>query len=172
MPTRTSPKSGRRRPVPSAGKRGLGRVAGHAKRGWKKTLRKHPMVGVLTSILLGIVAVVSLLLGVILESALYYLVVAMSALGALAIRRAQQMARERHAAPPPRARPTTGGPRKPPPPKPAEATPPPATGPVKCTETGTLIDDCGCASRHVASPRGAERYGLPVGSPMGRRTKT
>lgn len=171
MATRTSAKSGRRRPVSSAGKRGLGKVAGNARRGWKKTLRRHPSVGVLASILLGIVAVVSLLLGVILESALYYLVMAMSALGALAIRRAQQMARERHAAPPPRARPTTGGPRKPPPPKPADATPPPATGPVKCTETSKPIDTCGCSSRHVASEQGARRYGRPVGTPMGKRAK-
>lgn len=160
---------GRKRPVSSAGKRGLGRFAGNAKKGWRKTLRRHPSVGIAASVLLALVAVVSLVLGLVLESALYYLVVAIAGLGALAMRRAAQMERERQKAPP-RARPTSGGPKTPPPS--AASTPPPAGGVVKCTETSRPIADCDCASRHVASSDGARRYGLPVGSPMGRRKKT
>lgn len=172
MATRTPPRRGPKRPMSGAGKSMLGRVAGNAKRGWKKTVRKHPMVGVVTSIVLAIVAVVSLLLGVILESALYYLVMAMSGLGALAIRRAQQMARERPGGAS-RPRPTSGGPRKPPPPPPPSpgADPPPPSGPLRCTATGRPASECDCASRHVISSEGARRYGVPLGSPIGRRKR-
>lgn len=162
--------TGKRRPVSGAGARGLRHVADNARRGWKKTLRKHPAVGVAASVLLGVVAVLALLAGVILESFLYYLVMALSGLGALAIRRAQMMARQRHQAPPPRARPTGAGPR---PPKPAAGSEGPAasSGPPKCTETGQPVGECDCASRHVATAEGARRYGVPVGSPIGRRKK-
>lgn len=98
------------------------------------------------------------------------LVMALSGLGALAIRRAQVMAQQRHQAPP-RARPASGGPRPDrPAPDPADAPSAPA-GPPKCTETERPVAECDCASRHVATAEGARRYGLPIGSPMGKRAR-
>jgi hypothetical protein len=41
------------------------------------------------------------------------------------------------------------------------------SGPViRCKATAKPIDVCSCARRHVRSADGAQRYGLPVGSPI------
>lgn len=150
----------------TASGRGLGRMAGHARRGWRKTLRRHPWFGVLLQVLLGIVAVVALVLGVVLESSLYYLVMALGGLGTLAVRRAQQMERARQGVPP---RPSSGGPRTaPPPPKPDAGPEPAPGGVVKCTATGRPATECDCYSRHVATQEGVKRYGRPLGTPFGR----
>lgn len=149
-----------------AGRRGVRRFAGNAKRGAKKQLRKHPFIGLLLQVVLGAVAVMALILGVVLESSLYYLVMALGAFGALAIRRAQQMERARQGVPP---RPTSRGPRTTPPPPPASSGPPPAAGGVvKCTATGRAATECDCFSRHVATDDGVKRYGRPLGTPFGR----
>jgi hypothetical protein len=141
-------------------------VAGRAKRGARKALRKHPMLGVFLQVVLGIVAVVALVLGVVLESSLYYLVMALGGLGTLAIRRAQAMERARQGVPP---KPTTSGPRKPAsPPPPSSGSKPTASGVVKCTATGRPATDCDCYSRHVATEDGVKRYGRPLGTPFGR----
>ena len=169
MATRSRQKPGRKAPVSGAGKRVLRRVGANAKKGWNRTLRRHPLVGVLASIALGIAAVVMLLLGVILESFLYYLVSALAGLGTLAIRRAQQIQRERAARPP---RPVPGsGPRPSSPPPNSGPKPAPAGSSVKCTETGKPIDVCSLHSRHVATSEGVETFGRPLGSPIGRRRK-
>lgn len=170
MATRQQPwATGRHKPRrkrSTASGRGLRRVAGHARRGWRKTLRKHPWFGLLLQVLLGVVAVVALVLGVVLESSLYYLVMAMGGLGALAIRRAQQMERARQGVPP---RPSTGGPRTAgPPPRPAAGPEPAAAGVVKCTATGRPAEECDCHSRHVVTEAGMKRYGRALGTPFGR----
>ncbi|TAK32316.1 MAG: hypothetical protein EPO40_03035 [Myxococcaceae bacterium] len=161
------PKPGQKR-RPTASGRGLGKIAGRAKRGARKALRKHPMLGVLLQVLLGIVAVVALVLGVVLESSLYYLVMAMGGLGTLAIRRAQQMERTRQGAQP-KARPTTGGPKTPPPT--SSGAKPAADAPLKCTATGRPLDGddrCDCHSRHVRQQKNANRMRLPLGHPYGK----
>ena len=161
MATRT-----RRRPVSNAGRASVGRFMGNAKKGAKKQMRKHPLIGVLLQVVLGIVAVVALVLGVVLETSLYYLVVAVAGLGALAVRRAQQMERVRQGVPP---KPSAGGPRTAPPPPPPSSGPKPAAGGVvKCTATGKPTDQCDCYSRHVATEDGVKRYGRPLGTPFGR----
>lgn len=165
MATRTGAKPTRKRPVSDAGRRGVRRFAGNAKRGAKKQLRKHPFIGLLLQVLLGAVAVVALIAGVVLESSLYYLVMALGAFGALAIRRAQQMERARQGVPP---KPTSRGPRTTAPPPPPSSGPTPAGGVVKCTATGRPADQCDCFSRHVATDDGVKRYGRPLGTPFGR----
>lgn len=120
---------------------------------------------------LGLAAVLALTVGLVAESALSYTVSTMGALGAVAVRRAEQWQaqyeQEKRASRTPR-------PAASPPPKPAqggEAAPPPSGGQVRCTETGKPADLCGCATRHVATAEGAARYGRPVGSPIGRRAR-
>lgn len=162
------PAARRRNPVSNAGRSMLGRVVGNAKRGCKKTLRKHPSVGIAASVLLGIVAVLSLVLGMVLESVLYYLVMAVAGLGALAIRRAQQMERTRQSAPP---KPSTAGPRKPPPEQPdgEPPAPKPAEDVVECTRTGKVAAECDCVRMHVMSGRGVKKFGRPLGTPIGKQ---
>ncbi|OJY47581.1 hypothetical protein [Pseudonocardia sp. 73-21] len=149
----------------TASGRGLGKMAGRARRGARKALRKHPMLGVLLQVLMGVIAVVALVLGLVLESALYYLVIAMAGLGTLAIRRAQQAERTRQG---PAPKPSTGSPRTPSPPKPSAGPEPAAGGVVKCTATGRPATECDCYSRHVATQEGVKRYGRPLGTPFGR----
>lgn len=174
MPPRQQPwasgkhKPGTRGKRSTASRRGLGRIAEHAKRGWKKALRNHPWFGVLLQVVLGIIAVVALVLGVVLESSLYYLVMAMGGLGTLAVRRAQQMERTRQGAQP-RPRPTTGGPKAPPPT--SSGAKPAADAPLKCTATGRPLDGddrCDCHSRHVRQQKNAARMRLPLGHPYGK----
>lgn len=166
MATRTGAKPTRKRPVSDAGRRGVRRFAGNAKRGAKKQLRKHPFIGLLLQVVLGVVAVMALILGVVLESSLYYLVMALGAFGALAIRRAQQMERARQGVPP---TPTSRGPRTAPPPSSTSGSgSKPATGGVKCTATGRPAEECDCFSRHVVTSDGVHRYGRPLGTPFGR----
>lgn len=166
MATRTRAKPSRKRSTASG--RGLGKVAGRAKRGARKALRKHPMLGVFLQVVLGIVAVVALVLGVVLETSLYYLVVALAGLGTLAVRRAQAMERARQGVPP---KPTTSGPRKPASPPPPSSGPKPAAGGViRCTNPPNKpIDECDCHSRHIATEDGVKRYGRPLGSPYGKK---
>jgi len=167
MATKTRAKPSRR-PVAGAAKGYLGRSAARAKRGYAKTMRKHPFLGILLQVLLGAVAVVALILGVVLESSLYYLVMALGGLGALAIRRAQQMERTRHGVPP---KPTASGPRKPTAPPPPSSGQKPASGGLKCTATGRTLEGdnpCDCHSRHVRQQSNADRLGYPLGHPYGK----
>ncbi|MGL5911040.1 MAG: hypothetical protein ACRCZP_13615 [Phycicoccus sp.] len=169
--TRKRSTAGRNR-ASTAGRQMLGRVRGNAAKGWKRTLRKHPVLGVLLSIVLAAVGVLLLITGLLAQNALYYLAFALSALGSVAVARAGHLERQRQErqraarpkvhTPPPRERPP--GPR-------TEQPPPASGGVVKCTDTGRPIGDCDCASRHVATADGARRYGLAVGAPMGRRKK-
>lgn len=162
--------SGRRKPAPGRkrrprrrGKSGLGGMAAQLLVG------RHGLIAV---VLAG-VAVLMLGLALVLQSTFFYLTTVLGALGSLAMARAAAM----EAAP--KARPT--GPVKPSSPKvsPPPGTPtgkpaPPSAGPVKCTRTGKPIvgiGKCGCASRHVASKDGAERYKVPIGSPLGQPKK-
>lgn len=128
----------------------------------------------LVSVVLSILSLTVLGAALITESLLLLVVSALSALATVAqVRWSQQRAKEdlRKAAARPKSRPkTTTKPTQPTSePKPAEAAS--NGGVVLCTETGKPIDSCGCASRHVATADGARRYGLSVGSPMGRRAK-
>ena len=163
--TRTGAKPTRKRPVSNAGRSGLGRFAGNARKGWRKTLRKHPFLGIVLQVVLGLVAVLALVAGVVLETGLYYLVMALAGLGSLAVRRAQQMERARQGVPP---KPTSRGPRTPPPTPGSGSGPQPAAGGVKCTATGRPAAECDCHSRHVATEDGVKRYGRPLGTPFGR----
>lgn len=128
----------------------------------------------LVSVLLSILTLVLLGVALVVESFLLGAVSALSALATvLQVRLSQQRAEaeaKKAAARPPKRPPRTRAatPRKP---DETPATPGASSGPVMCTETGKVVDDCPCASRHVASPEGARRYGLPVGSPLGRRSK-
>ncbi len=126
----------------------------------------------LFSVVLSIVSLAFLGAALITESVLLLAVTGLSVLATVA---QVQMARKRaeqqrkKAAMPLRVR----KPRKPagatrPTPAAADA---PAGGLISCTETGQDIESCGCASRHVATAEGARRYGLRVGSPIGKRQK-
>lgn len=128
----------------------------------------------LVSVVLSIVSLTVLGTALIAESALLLVVSGLSALATvLQVRWSQQRARAelKKEAAKPRARRS----------KPNAAAPPaekPTTGPgaaggglVLCTDTSKPVESCECASRHVATAEGARRYGLPVGSPMGRRAK-
>lgn len=171
MPTKTA----RKGPVSGAGRKVGKRVSGNAKRKWRRTLRRHPSVGVLASVLLAVLAVALLAVGLLAENVLYFLAMGLSALGSVAITRARHLEAERQQRQ--RAnRPTVADHPKvrPHPSQGEEASPSSAAAPgvVKCTDTGKAIADCGCSSRHVATAEGVKRYGLPLGSPMGRRAKT
>jgi len=165
----------RRKPVTNAGKRGLGRAKKQAQARWKRTTRKHPTVGLVAYLVAGVASVVMLVIGLTAETLLFrllgFLVAALGGLGTLALKQARKMEdAERQA---PRVRPQGDGPRRPPPPSPPSgSTPPPATGGlVKCTETGKVASECDCATRHVATAEGAERYGRRLGEPYGKRKK-
>lgn len=149
--------------------------------GKQKKGRKHQTA---LSVLLSIAALSFLAVGLVAESLLYYLVAATFGLAVVAQRRAMSMEmrmadRSRGQVIPPKPRkarpgsPTADRAKK----MREEATAARTagaqdktpTGPVKCTSSGKPVDDCDCASRHVASADGARRYGLPVGSPLGRK---
>lgn len=128
----------------------------------------------LVSVLLSILSLSLLGVALIAESFLLLAVTALSSLATVAQirwsqKRAQDELRKKSARPP-----KPKGTRRPTQPTPGDG---PAAGPVtngapvKCAETGRLIESCECASRHVATAEGARRYGLPVGSPIGRRAK-
>lgn len=129
----------------------------------------------LVSVVMSILSLTLLGAALITESLLLLVVTALSALAtALQVRWAQRRAadevRKQTARPRSRPKPTT---KPTPPPSDSESSPGPAPagGAVLCTDTAKRIEECGCASRHVASAEGARRYGLPIGSPMGRRAK-
>lgn len=129
----------------------------------------------LVSVLLSIVTLVLLGTALITESILLLVVSALSGLATAAqIRWSQQRAENdlRKAAARPKAK-TTRAPRPSAPKAGAEPAGEPVAngGVVLCTDTGRQVSECDCASRHVATADGARRYGLPVGSPMGRRKK-
>lgn len=129
----------------------------------------------LVSVLLSIVTLALLGTALITESILLLVVSALSGLATAAQIRWSQKRTEndlRKAAARPRAK-TTRTPRPAPPESDGEPVGEavPNGGAVMCTDTGRPVSDCDCASRHVATTDGAHRYGLPVGSPMGRRKK-
>lgn len=145
--------------------RGQGKRIGRA---WGRATRRHPWLNLFLSIVLSVIAVLALVLGSVLQSVLYYLVMALAGLGALAIRRAQQMDSARQANPPKTA---PRQPRPEPTPPPGKARPTAAAGPVTCTDTGKVAKECDCASRHVETEKGVRQFGRPIGSPIGRRKK-
>lgn len=129
----------------------------------------------LVSVLLSIVSAVVLIAALITEAGLLYALSGLSTLATVAHvqwsrRRAENQKKRRSARPPRRPAPTMPRRRTPAPDEEGADQPRPA-GPVVCTETGRGIDECDCASRHVATPEGARRYGLEVGAPMGRRKR-
>lgn len=138
-------------------------------------LKMSPTARKVLAILFAVLSLACLALGLLTETVLWYLVMALSAGAALAQRRALQMqASQDQQQRANRARPQPGSKAK----QPIPERPVPAGGerphggPVVCTETKKLIEQCDCATRHVATSDGSKRYGLPVGSPMGRRKKT
>lgn len=146
--------------------------AKRVQKGFGKALRKYPLLGLLLQIGFAVLAVVLLVTGLLLENVLFFLATTLSALGGVATRRAVFLEQERQrkntgpkvTMPAPSSRtskPKAGG----------TSPPPAAAGAVKCTDTGKPISECGCASRHVATEDGAARYGKPIGTPIGRKTK-
>lgn len=147
------------------------RRRGRARRGLPRNL---------LSLALSSAAAALLVAGLVTESLLYYVATALMSLASLAEIRAWRMQmrmddrRKGQTIPPRRKRPTgpatssPGGQARA-----AESGPGPTgtrqDGPVRCTETNEPTDKCDCASRHVVTEDGARRYGLPVGSPIGRR---
>lgn len=134
-------------------------------------LKMSPNSRKILAIVFALLSLVFLALGLLTETLLWYLVMALSAGATLAQRRALSMQaakdQERRA----NRRPQTPRARPMPAAEPAEPQPQ-GGGQVLCTDTNRPIDACDCASRHVATSDGSRRYGLPVGSPMGRRKKT
>lgn len=138
----------------------------------------------LLSVLLSIATLALLGVGLVTESLLYYLVSATFGLAVVAQRRAMKMEM--------RMADRSRGQTVPPKPRKARAGPPTAdrakkmrdeaaaartaggatAGPVRCTSSSKPVDDCDCASRHVTSQAGVDRYGLPLGSPLGRKKQT
>lgn len=168
----TSKRGARRGPASSAGRHLLGKVRKNATQGWKKALRRHPALGVVLSIALAVVGVLALTIGLLAENALYFLATALSGLGSLAVARARLLERQRQQQQAAR-RPTVSKPAaRPHPGRPPAAEPEQPAGPVRCTETGKLAAECGCASRHVTSSDGVTFFGRPLGTPLGRRNKT
>lgn len=143
------------------------------RRGRRKS-RFSPSRG-LVSVLLSIVTLAVLGAALITESILLLVVSALSSLATAAqIRWSQKRAEnELRTASAPRVRPKTSKPRPTTPKAEGEPAAQPVTGGavVLCTESGRPVSECECASRHVATADGAKRYGLPIGSPMGRRAK-
>lgn len=161
--------SARRKPPRTAAAKVASRVWANAKSNYAKATRKHPWMNLILQLVLGLVFVVTLVFGSVLQTFLYYLVLALSGLGQLAIVRARQMERDRQAAKPP-PRPTKAGPKMPPPPPKGSDVPPP-TGGLRCTATGRSLegdDPCDCKSRHVRKQSNADRRGVPLGYPYGK----
>jgi hypothetical protein len=160
----TAWKTGNRRPKKPWPKR--------VQQSFRKQLRKRPLLGLILQIAFAVLAVILLVTGLMLESLLFYLATALSALGALATRRAVVLEQERQKRGPRVTPPSPrSGPRKAAP-KPGGSDPPPPTnGVVKCTETGKPTKDCECASRHITTKAKSEQFGRPIGSPYGRRNK-
>jgi hypothetical protein len=151
----------------------LNRTQRRKRRRKKVHLKVSPTTRKILAIAFALLSLVFLALGLLTETVLWYLVMALSAGATLAQRRALQMQaakdEERRAN---RARPQPGPKAKPMPSSPPAADPQPTSGLVVCTDTGKPVEQCDCASRHVATSEGSRRYGLPVGSPIGRRKKT
>lgn len=135
----------------------------------KRKGKRKPNRG-LIAVLLSIVTLVLLVVALLAESVLLYTVSALSGLVAVAqVKAAQQEAKREKSRKMPRTPAAQGSaPRA----TRAQKTAEPTSGAVvKCTQTGKPIDECGCATRHVATADGAKRYGLQVGAPMGRKAK-
>lgn len=138
----------------------------------KKGLKAH-LDRPLLSVLLSIVSLTFMVSFLVTETLLMALATGLSVVATAAqvrmMRKRQEQQRRKAAAKmPPRPRPAPKeqtGPRK----ATAEQVP---VGVVLCTDTAKPIDDCDCATRHVATRDGARRYGLDVGSPMGRKKKS
>lgn len=142
------------------------------KRPARKGLTKH-LQRPLISVLLSIVSLVLMVAALATESILLMLVTGLSVVATGAHiqyrrKRALQAQRKKGYPAPSKPRPAPKaeqGPRK----ATAERVP---QGVVLCTDTSKPIDDCDCATRHVATADGAHRYGLPIGSPIGKRKKS
>lgn len=175
----------RRGPVSSAGRRGLGAVAGRMRKRSKRYLDHHPGVALLAMIALGLVSILCLITGILAENLLYMLASGVSTLGAVASARTMHLAQQRRAArqrdSARRPKVTVQQPKQPRPagtrasgeerPRRGAAPPPPDV--IKCTETGKSTDDCKCRTAgHVVSTAGYEKYGGPYGRPLGAKTKT
>jgi hypothetical protein len=173
MATHQGPWASGRRRAPQ--KSPIRRRVDGIKKGFGRAMRKHPWIGLLLQIVFAVLAVALLVTGLLLENVLFFLATTMSALGGVATRRAifleQERQRQQSGPKVSRPRPAGSGPRTSTPKAGGAAPPPSAGGVVKCTETGKPIKDCGCSSRHVATPEGAQTYGKPVGSPIGRKNK-
>jgi hypothetical protein len=154
--------------------------------GKKRSTARRRKRHTLLSVLLSVAALAFLAVGLVAETLLYYLVAATFAGAVVAQRRA--MAMEMRMADRRRGQVVPPKPRKARPGSPtvdrakrmreeataarnAGATAAPV-GVVKCTATQKPTDECDCASRHVTSEAGERRYGLPMGSPLGRRKQT
>lgn len=145
---------------------------------WNKAMGKHPMVALTLSIVFAIVGTAALVLGVLTENLLYGLVVALGALGSVAVRRAQRMEEQRQqqkrahrptvVTPQPAAdQPPAGEPQPDAPAKPRR----PTSRVIKCTRTGKVAKDCDCAPDHVTSQDGVDYFGRPFGHPLGPRNR-
>lgn len=161
--------SGARKPPPSGRRKKPQTPWTRAKRKAKRHLDHHPGAALVVMIVLGALALACMALGLVLENVLYFLAMGLSALGTVAAARTRHLAEQRQQARPPKVRPERYAP--PPKPKPSGEQPP-AGGPVKCTETQKSIEECDCATRHVATAKGVDQFGLPLGSPIGKRKRT
>lgn len=143
-------------------------------RGFRRQLRKRPMLGLILQIVFAVLAVVLLVTGLLLENVLFFLATTLSALGGVATRRAIHLEQERQkrsspkvTMPPPSARQRRSAPKT----SPADSAPS-ANGAVLCTETKKPTKDCDCASRHITTAAKSQQFGRPIGSPYGRRNKS
>ena len=144
---------------------------------WNRAMGKHPVVALTLSIVFAVVGTAALVLGVLTENLLYGLVVALGALGTVAVRRAQHLEQQRQqqkranrptvVTPPPADR------RRPTEPRPDEPAKPkrPTSRVIKCTRTGAAAKDCDCAPDHVTSQDGVDYFGRPLGHPLGPRNR-
>lgn len=141
----------------------------------KKGLAAHLERGLL-SVVLSIVSLLLMIVALATESLLLMLVTGLSIVATVAqvrmVRKRQEQQRRKAAAKmPPRPRPAPKeqtGPRK----ATAEQVP---VGVVLCADTSKPIEGenkCECASRHVATQAGVETFGLPLGSPLGKKKKS
>ncbi len=126
----------------------------------------------LIAVVLSIVTTVLLIVALVLESGLVFAATGLSTLATVAAVQAARKKEEndgkRKAAMPAKPPRVPASVKKP---APKEQTEPATGGVITCTETGKPIDDCSCATRHVATEDGAKRYGGPVGRPLGIKTK-
>lgn len=141
---------------------------------WNRAMGKHPMVALTLSIVFAIVGTAALVLGVLAENLLYGLVVALGALGTVAVRRAQHLEQQRQQQkranrpivvtpqPQPRSAESNHEPTKP---------KRPTSRVIKCTRTGNAAKDCDCAPDHVTSQDGVDYFGRPMGHPLGPRNR-